>query len=54
MHGNVSLFEDALTKLREVDAMLADADAGICLLHLEACIASLESKLRKESVGSQP
>lgn len=44
---DAAVLEDALNRLHEVDALLADVDAGICLLHLAACIASLESRLQQ-------
>lgn len=34
-----------LERLREVNDLLDDSDAGVCLIHLEACIAALESRI---------
>ncbi len=44
--SDLPVLETALTRLREVDRLLADTDAGICLIHLEACISALESRVR--------
>lgn len=38
-------FDVALLRLREVNELLDDTDAGVCLIHLEACIASLEGRV---------
>ena len=50
--GLLSTYEIALTRLREVNELLDDTDAGVCLIHLEACIAALESRVRKERVAT--
>jgi hypothetical protein len=39
------LLARGLERLREVNDLLDDSDAGVCLIHLEACIAALESRL---------
>ena len=38
-------YEVALYRLQEVNELLDGTDAGICLIHLEACIAALECQL---------
>ncbi len=47
---DLATFEVALMRLRAVDALLDDSDAGVCLLHLEACIAALESQIRRHGM----
>lgn len=39
-----------LAQMREIYEELLDYNAGICVLHLEAAIAALESHLRREGV----
>lgn len=34
-----------LERLREVNDLLDDTQAGVCLIHLDACIAALESRI---------
>lgn len=46
-HADIAVLGQALTRLREVNEMLDDVDAGVCLTHLEACIAALKSRLAK-------
>ena len=48
---DIPLLAEALERLREVDRMLDGSDAGVCLIHLEACIAALESRLLKARMG---
>lgn len=48
---DIPLLTEALERLREVDRMLDGSDAGVCLIHLAACIASLESRLLKARPG---
>ena len=43
-------FEAALSQLQEVSRLLINTDAGVCLIHLEAHIASLASRLAKDRV----
>lgn len=51
MHKNdLATFEVALARLREVDTLLDDTAAGVCLIHLEACIAALESRIRRHGM----
>lgn len=40
-----------LAQLRETYDSLGDLDAGICVLHLDAAIAALESHLQRDGVG---
>ena len=48
MHNaEITVLAQALERLREVDRMLDGSDAGVCLIHLAACIAALESRLLK-------
>ena len=44
---DLATLEAALLRLREVDALLDNTDAGVCLIHLDACIAALESRIRR-------
>lgn len=44
---DIPLLAEALERLREIDRMLDGSDAGVCLIHLAACIAALESRLLK-------
>lgn len=46
--------DGAIEQLREVDHLFADLDVGICALHLEACIAALESRMLKARSGEVP
>ena len=48
------VLEGVVERLREVDALFNDLDVGICALHLEACIAALESRLIKARSGELP
>lgn len=50
---DLATFELAIARLREVDALLDDTDAGVCLLHLEACIAALESRIRRHGMTAE-
>lgn len=43
-----------LERLREVNDLLDDSDAGVCLIHLEACIAALESRLAALNAAPAP
>jgi hypothetical protein len=47
---DTAVMAEALARLRDVNGLLDDIDAGICLIHLDACIAALESRLRKLGV----
>lgn len=48
MNDNERLtLEAAPERLREVHGDIEDAPAGVALLHLEATIAALESRLRR-------
>lgn len=44
---DTTVLAQALERLREVDTILGNTDAGVCLIHLDACIASLESRIGK-------
>lgn len=48
---DLATFQTALNALRDVERLLADTDAGICLIHLDACIASLESRIRRLQIN---
>jgi hypothetical protein len=46
-----------LAQMRSIHGNLDRHDAGICVLHLEAAIAALESHLRRSpapAIGEQP
>ena len=43
-----------LERLREVNDLLDDSDAGVCLIHLEACIAALESRIAALNTAPAP
>lgn len=51
---DIFILDAALARLREIDALFADLDVGVCALHLDACIASLESRLLKAKSGEVP
>jgi hypothetical protein len=52
--NDIRVMELALDELRETNDALGEIDAGICLLHLDACIASMESRLIKARTGLPP
>ena len=41
-----AVYAQAIERLREVETLLDDSEAGICLIHLDACIAALESRIK--------
>lgn len=47
----VALAEAALSKLREADTLLENLNVGPCSIHLDACIATLESRIAKARNG---
>lgn len=49
--AEITVLVQALERLREVDKMLDETSAGVCLIHLAACIAALESRLLKVRSG---
>lgn len=49
---DTTVLAKALERLREVDTMLGNTDAGVCLIHLDACIASLESRIANLNAAS--
>lgn len=51
---NIPVFNEALSLLRQANRLLDNTDAGVCLIHLDACVAALESRLRREGVTPQP
>lgn len=50
--ADLATFEVALTRLREVNALLDGTDAGVCFIHLDACIAALESRIRRHGMSA--
>ena len=52
--NDVSVMMLALERLREVNDALDEIDAGVCVIHLDACIASMESRVMKVSGGTMP
>jgi hypothetical protein len=50
---DLATFEAALVRLREVDSLLEGANAGVCLLHLDACIGALESRIRRHGMSAE-
>ncbi len=52
--ADLIVLEGAADRLREIDALFNEFDVGICALHLEACIAALESRLIKARTGELP
>jgi hypothetical protein len=50
----IAALEAAVEQLREVDGIFAAFDVGVCTLHLDACIAALESRLRRARSGEAP
>ncbi len=51
---DIIVLEAAAEQLRAIDTLFDDFDVGICALHLEACLAALESRLRKARSGELP
>lgn len=51
---DIILLEAVMKQLRAIDALFDDLNVGICALHLEACLAALESRLRKARSGELP
>ena len=51
---DIIVLEAAAEQLRAIDTLFDDLDVGICALHLEACLAALESRLRKARSGELP
>lgn len=51
---DITVLEAAAAQLRAIDAIFDDLDVGVCALHLEACLAALESRLRKAKSGELP
>ena len=45
MENELSILTEALAGLRKVDALLEQTNAGISIVHLDACIASVESRI---------
>lgn len=52
--NDVSVMILALERLREVNDVLDEIEAGVCVIHLDACIASMESRVLKVSGGIMP
>lgn len=52
--NDVSVMMLALERLREVNDVLDEIEAGVCVIHLDACIASMESRVMKMSGGIMP
>ena len=48
------LLAQGLERLREVNVLLDDTEAGVCLIHLEACIAALESRIATLNAADAP
>lgn len=44
--------ETLLGQMRRIHAELNDRHAGVCVLHLEAAVASLESHLRRKGLSA--
>jgi len=51
---DIIVLDAAAEQLRAIDALFDDLDVGVCALHLEACLAALESRLRKAKSGELP
>lgn len=51
---DITVLEGAEQQLRAINALFDDLDVGVCALHLEACLAALESRLRKARSGELP
>ena len=43
--NDIKILETVVEQLRGIDAVLAEIDAGVCALHLDACIAAMESRI---------
>lgn len=48
--ADLAAFQAALAQLRDVNARLDKTDAGVCLIHLDAAIAALESRIRRHGM----
>ena len=51
---NLLLLEAALDRLREVETVFDAFDTGVAVIHVEACIAALESRINKARSGERP
>jgi len=51
---DLASLETAVTLLNEVTEIFDRLDVGACALHLEACVAALESRLREARSGGRP
>ncbi|MFC3713967.1 hypothetical protein ACFOMD_15445 [Sphingoaurantiacus capsulatus] len=51
---DIVALEAVVEQLRGIDALFVDLDVGVCSLHLDACIAALESRLRRARSGEAP
>jgi len=49
----IDLAEAALDRLREADALLESLNVGPCSIHLDACIAVLESCIARARSSEQ-
>lgn len=45
--ATLGTYREALSRLRDVDSLLEATNAGVCIIHLTACIAALESHIAK-------
>jgi len=45
--------ESLLLRLREIQDEMKELNGGVALLHTEAAVAALESRLRKIRVGAE-
>lgn len=52
--NNALLLDAALERLREIERVFDELNVGVAVLHLEATIAALESRIRKARSGEQP
>lgn len=48
------LLDAALERLRELDELFGDLNVGVAAIHLDACIAALESRIAKARSGQMP
>lgn len=51
---DITVLEAAIEQLLQIDRVFAELDVGVCALHLDACIAALESRLRRARSGEAP
>jgi len=52
--NDIRLLELVAERLREIDLVFTEVDAGVCAIHLDACIAAMESRIAKGKAALRP